>query len=136
MPGPPIELIRGVPFFAGLSEKEAAALAAEFVQRDYPAGAVILIEGQQGYAFFLVERGEATVVRRGAEAGHLGPGDSFGELALFDRGARRAATITAATDVRCWSLPIFTFRPYVEARPAVAWQLLEYLAAKLRSPDD
>lgn len=133
MPVPPIALIRGVPFFAGLSDADAAALAPEFVQRDYAPGEVIVGEGQKGYAFFLVESGEAAVDQHGAGGHAMGPGSAFGELALFDKEARRSATVTAATDMRCWSLPIFTFRPYVEARPAVAWALLEYLAVRIRS---
>ena len=133
MPGPPVDLIRSTPFFAGLSDEDATALASEFVQRDYATGDSILVEGQKGYAFFLVESGEATVTQRGVEARSLGPGSSFGELALFDRDARRSATVTAATEMRCWSLPIFSFRPFVEARPVIAWQLLEYLAVQLRA---
>ena len=132
MPGPPVDLIRRTPFFAGLEDDEAAALASEFVQRDYAAGDSILVQGQKGYAFFLVESGEATVNQSGVEARTLGPGDSFGELALFDRDARRSASVVAVSEMRCWSLPIFSFRPFVEARPAVAWQLLEYLAVQLR----
>ena len=136
MPGPPLDLIRSVSFFADLGDKEARALASEFVARDYAPGEAILVEGQQGYAFFLVERGSATVSQRGVETRTLGPGSSFGELALFDQGARRSATVVAATDARCWSLPVFAFRPFVEARPAVAWRLLEHLAVQLRSPQD
>jgi CRP-like cAMP-binding protein len=136
MPGPAPELIRRAPFFAGLSDADVDALAPQFVERDYAAGDHILIEGQKGYAFFLVERGEATVSQRGVQGPSLGPGSYFGELALFDRDARRSATVTAAADMRCWSLPSFAFRPFVEGRPAVAWQLLEHLASQLRDLHD
>jgi CRP/FNR family cyclic AMP-dependent transcriptional regulator len=132
MAGPPTELIRSVPFFAHLSDKDADELAAGFVQHDYAPGDVILIEGEQGYAFFVVESGEARVSHHGELAGSLGPGTPFGELALFVRGSKRSATITAEAPTRCWSLPIYIFRPFVEARPALAWDLLEYLAGQLR----
>jgi CRP-like cAMP-binding protein len=132
MAGPPIELIRNVPFFAQLSDEDAEELAAGFVQHDYAPGDAILIEGEQGYAFFIVETGEARVTHHGEQTAVLGPGTPFGELALFDRGARRSATISAETPTRCWSLPIYIFRPFVESRPALAWNLLEYLAQQLR----
>lgn len=133
MAGPPVELIRSVPFFAQLTEKDAAELASGFVQHDYDAGDTVLIEGEQGYAFFIVETGEATASHHGTETATLSAGEPFGELALFDRGARRSATVTAKTPLRAWSLPVYIFRPFVEARPALAWSLLEYLAARLRA---
>lgn len=136
MPGPAPDLVRAVPFFANLSDADVAALAPEFDERDYAAGQLIVAEGQHGHAFFLVERGEATVVRHGEELRTLGPGTWFGELALFDREARRSASVTATSDMRCWSLPIFAFRPFVEARPGLAWRLLEDLAARLRPLND
>jgi CRP/FNR family transcriptional regulator, cyclic AMP receptor protein len=133
MAGPPVELIRSVPFFAQLTDKDASELASGFVQHDYEPGDVVLIEGEQGYAFFIVETGEATVTHHGDETGSLGPGSPFGELALFDRSSRRSATVTAKTPLRAWSLPVYIFRPFVEARPALGWSLLEYLAVKLRA---
>ena len=46
----------------------------------------------------------------------MGPGAAFGEIALIDR-RPRTATVTAATDVKAYGLPVFVFRPFVEARP-------------------
>ncbi len=125
-------LLRGVPFLSALSDEDAQELAAEFVERSYTAGEVITGEGQQGMSFFIVEDGEATVTKTGEDIATLGPGASFGELALFDREARRAATITATTAMRCWSLPVWSFRAFVEGRPPVAWALLEQLAERIR----
>ncbi len=132
MPGPPLALIRSVPFFAQLSDADAEQLAADFVERFYGAGEVITGEGQQGMSFFIVEEGDASITTHGEAVARLGAGESFGELALFDKGSRRAATIRAESDMRVWSLPVFAFRPFVEARPAVGWALLEHLAELLR----
>ena len=135
MPGPAISLLRGVPFLSGLSDDDAATLAADFVDRAYAPGELITGEGQQGLSFFIVESGEATVTKSGAPIATLGAGASFGELSLFDHGTR-SATITAASAMRCWSLPVWAFRPFVEARPAVAWALLEQLASRIRAQDE
>ncbi len=135
MPGPAPALLRGVPFLSGLSDADAQALAPDFVERSYAPGELITGEGQQGLSFFIVEDGEATVTKSGHDVATLGPGTSFGELALFDRAARRSATITATTAMRCWSLPVWSFRAYVEGRPAVAWALLEQLAEHIRDLD-
>jgi CRP/FNR family transcriptional regulator len=77
-----------------------------------------------------VENGEATVEVHGEEVGRLGPGSSFGEIALIDR-RPRTASVTALTDLRTYGLPVFVFRPFVEARPEVAWKLLEAMADRV-----
>jgi len=135
MPGPPPALLRGIPFLSGLSDAEVATLAPGFVDRSYAAGDLITGEGQQGLSFFIVEEGEATVTRTGTDIATLGAGSSFGELSLFERDARRSATITAATAMRCWSLPVWSFRSFVEGHPSVAWALLEHLAERIRELD-
>ena len=64
--------------------------------------------------------------------GTLGPGSSFGEIALVDKSAR-SATVTATTPMVAYALPIWSFRPFVEQRPELAWKLLEILAERLRA---
>jgi CRP-like cAMP-binding protein len=60
----------------------------------------------------------------------MGPGSAFGEIALIDR-RPRTATVTAVSDVTAFGLPVFVFRPFVEARPQVAWKMLEAMADRL-----
>ena len=89
-------------------------------------------EGKTGAGFFVIESGEATVSVRGDERGKLGPGDHFGEIALIDDGAR-SATITADSDLHCFGLTSWEFRPLVESNASIAWKLLETLAKRLRA---
>jgi len=77
-------------------------------------------------------RCEATVSTRGAERRKLGPGDYFGEIALIDDGAR-SATVTADSELRCYGLTSWEFRPLVESNASIAWKLLETMAKRLRS---
>ena len=71
---------------------------------------------------------------RGDERRSLGPGDYFGEIALIDDGAR-SATITAVSDLRCYGLTSWEFRPLVESNASMAWKLLETMAqAAARGP--
>ena len=70
-----------------------------------------------------------SVVRTDAAAKVRG-GAAFGEIALIDR-RPRTATVTAASEVKAYGLPVFVFRPFVEARPQVAWKMLEALADRL-----
>ncbi len=134
MAKPTLDLLRNVKLFSGLDDKELESLADEFNERRFSAGDKIALEGEGGLMFFVVSSGEAIVELRGEEVGRLGPGDAFGEIALIDR-RPRTATVTAISDLRTYGLPVFVFRPYVEARPEVAWKLLEAMADRLATAE-
>ncbi len=91
-------------------------------------------EGASGAAFFVITDGQASVMVHGEERARLGPGDHFGEIALLDEGVR-SATVIAETDLRCYGLTPWEFRPFVEEHPRVAWKLLQALARRLRTTD-
>ena len=134
MPQPTAELIRGVALFSDLDDKTVGRLAGEFVERHFDAGTAIATEGVDGLNFFIVASGEAAVSVHGAPVGTLGPGASFGEVALVDKAAR-SATVTAQTPVVAYALPIWSFRPFVAERPELAWKLAEALAERLRTAE-
>jgi CRP/FNR family transcriptional regulator, cyclic AMP receptor protein len=134
MAKPSPELLRNVGLFSDLEEKDLASLAEEFNERRFAAGETIALEGAGGLMFFVVDSGEASVEVHGDEVAALGPGDSFGEVALIDR-RPRTATVTAKTDLVTYGLPVFVFRPFVEARPEVAWKLLEAMADRLEAAE-
>ena len=71
----------------------------------------------------------------GEERGRLGAGDYFGELALIDDQARRTATIVADSDLTCYGLTSWEFRPLVETNAAIAWKLLQVMARRLRESE-
>jgi CRP-like cAMP-binding protein len=134
MAKPSIDLLRQIPLFSSLEDKDLESLSEEFNERRFQTGHAVALEGEGGLVFFVVESGEATVEVHGEEVGRLGPGNSFGEIALIDR-RPRTATVTAASDLTCYSLPVFVFRPFVEARPQVAWKLLEAMADRLEAAE-
>lgn len=127
-------MIRGVPFFAETEETFLDRLAAEFNGRTYAPGELLAEEGERGRTFFVIESGEAAVIVRGSEVRRLGPGDSFGEMALIDKSAR-SATVRADTEVRGYQLPVWSFRPIVESHPEMFWALLEALAQRVRDAE-
>jgi CRP-like cAMP-binding protein len=130
MSAPP-EFLKRVPLFQGLSDKDLNNLARSFSERSFQAGKELTSEGAGGVGFFVLESGEATVSIDGGERRTLGPGDYFGELALLDGGSR-TATVTAKTDGTAYGLTPWEFKPLVEANAALAWPLLQALAARIR----
>ena len=134
MNGAPVEILRRVPLFTDLDDKELAQLARSFKERIFPAGRVVAEEGKGGVGFFVIESGAAKVTVRGEERRTLGPGDYFGEIALIDEGVR-TATITAEADLRCFGLTSWEFRPLVETNSSIAWKLLQTMARRLRQAE-
>jgi len=134
MAKPSPELLRKVNLFSGLDDRELESLAEEFNERRFSEGDRIALEGEGGLMFFVVDSGEASVEVHGNEVGRLGPGEAFGEIALIDR-RPRTATVTALSDLTTFGLPVFVFRPYVEARPELAWKLLEAMADRLATAE-
>ena len=127
----PVETLQNVPLFAELDERQLEQLARQMHERRFPEGADVTSEGAGGAGFFVIVEGNAEVAVGGERRAALGPGDFFGEIALIDTGIR-SASITAATDLLCYGLTPWEFRPFVEEHPKVAWALLQTLARRLR----
>jgi CRP-like cAMP-binding protein len=88
-----VERIRSIPLFADFTDAEYAAIAEKLEERDARAGEHLSSEGGAGYFFFVIERGGAVVTRGDETLATFGPGDFFGEGAIF-RARRRTATVT------------------------------------------
>jgi CRP-like cAMP-binding protein len=127
----PIEALRNVPLFAELDEEDLEQLSRQLHERRFPEGSDVTVEGAGGAGFFVIAEGNAEVMVGGEHRATLGPGDHFGEIALIDAGIR-SASIVAATDLLCYGLTPWEFRPFVEEHPQVAWALLQVLARRAR----
>jgi CRP-like cAMP-binding protein len=134
MAGAPVDALRTVSLFGDLDDDELSQVALLFKQRRFTAGDTVVKEGADGAAFFLIESGEARVSVGGVERAGLGPGDHFGEIALIDEGVR-SATISATTDLVCYGLTLWEFRPLVIENGNIGWKLLHSLATKLRTAE-
>jgi CRP/FNR family transcriptional regulator, cyclic AMP receptor protein len=134
MAGAPVEALERVPLFADLSPGELQQIALLFKERQFSQGETVVMEGSDGAAFFLIESGEATVSVAGAERESLRPGDYFGEIALIDEGVR-SATITATSDLVCYGLTFWEFRPLLIENGAISLKMLQSLAKKLRAAE-
>lgn len=102
-PGPEAGLIRSLPMFAPLPLAVIDLLAAELEPRQFPAGAVVMREGEVGDHFHLIVDGSAAVSVQGTPRPSLHRGDCFGEIALL-RGVPRTATVTAEQPLRTLAL--------------------------------
>jgi CRP-like cAMP-binding protein len=130
----PTALLERVPLFSGLGRRELERVASSMKERRFQKGDTVTTEGRGGVGFFVIEEGEADVTVHGEERAKLGPGDYFGEIALITE-SDRTATIKAETDMRCYGMTMWDFRPLVESNASIAWNMLQSLAQKLRESE-
>jgi len=135
-----IDTLRQVPLFESLDNEAAGELCHLLESLDCKAGAFLFRAGDQGDAWFLIERGKVRICVRTTQ-GHeltlteLGRGDFFGEMALLD-GQRRSADAVVAEDARLAVLSREHFLSFVRSSPNVALELLAALANRLRHTDE
>ena len=127
------DLLAQVPLLSGLDRKQLERLAKDFSERTFPAGSIVVRQGdERGIGFFVVADGEGVVTVDGKEVGKVGPGSYFGEVALISDRVR-TATVTATTDLRCQVMTLWDFRSFVQGDADVAWKLLQHVGGMLHT---
>jgi CRP-like cAMP-binding protein/membrane protease YdiL (CAAX protease family) len=122
-------LLGRCPAFRRCSAADLQALAAQARWVDHAAGADLVREGDPALELLVIDRGQARVLKRGAagdehDLNRLGPGDSIGEMALFDR-VPRSATVRAEGPVRTLVLPLSHILQQAEVRPTLVPVLVD-----------
>jgi CRP/FNR family transcriptional regulator, cyclic AMP receptor protein len=125
-----IEAIKQVPLFAGCSKRELAAIARIADEIDLREGKEVIREGARGSEFFVLLDGDVDVRKGNRKVRSLGPGASFGEIALISR-TPRTATVTARTPVRALVITDRAFRTLLEQMPDLQPAVMQALADRL-----
>ena len=129
-----IDLLRTVPLFGGLRDRELERISALADIIDLPADRRIMSQGERGAEMFVLVTGTAHVERDGASLGDRGSGTVLGEIALLD-GGPRTATVTLTEPSRLLVLARREFQALLDEFPDVRLQILETVAHRLRSLD-
>jgi CRP/FNR family cyclic AMP-dependent transcriptional regulator len=127
-----IDLLRTVPLFKGLGDRQLERISALADIIDLPADRRIMGQGERGAEMFLMVRGSARVERDGVTLKDLGPGEVLGEIALLD-GGPRTATVTLVEASRLLVLARREFHALMDEFPEVRLHVLEKVAQRLRS---
>jgi CRP/FNR family transcriptional regulator, cyclic AMP receptor protein len=122
--------------FQGIAPDAVAALDPHLQRVALPRRHTVFVEGERGDELYVIVAG-AVKIRHQTPDGRetvfavLGPGDVFGELALFDPGPRTSTVITL-TEVDAVRMDRQALRRWIVERPEIAEQLLRVLARRLR----
>ena len=125
-----IAILRRLALFAPSPAPALEAAAAALVRVDLPADSVIVREGDVGDRFWVIEEGDVVVDQGGTPIARLGPGDSFGELALI-RDIPRTASVTAQTQCGLYALDRESFLLALTASPRAANEAARIAASYL-----
>jgi CRP-like cAMP-binding protein len=130
-----IDLLRGVSLFSACSRAELSRIASLADEIEVPKGKVLTREGEPGREFFVVVDGKArATLGSRTRVDPLGPGSSFGEMALLDQGPR-SATVEAETDMRLLVLDSRSFSALIVEVPSVTRKVLRVMAERLRAAE-
>ncbi|HEY7295255.1 MAG TPA: cyclic nucleotide-binding domain-containing protein [Dehalococcoidia bacterium] len=125
--------------FRGMSEEYLQRLARAGRERNYSPGETILREGDPGIAFFVINTGRCEVLRGSGPdqqvINQLGPGDSFGEMALLND-LPRMATVRAVDNVSCLALLRLDLLDALRDQPEIAIYMLKTLSQLLRRAEE
>jgi CRP-like cAMP-binding protein len=118
----------------GLPDSELRSVEKQMKVVKHPAGQQIMVRGDGGVGFMIITEGNVTVTTVQGKSRKLGPGDSFGEMALLDMEGR-SANVTADSDVTMATIPEWNFKPFLKEHPEVAYRLLQTLSRRVRQAE-
>jgi CRP/FNR family transcriptional regulator len=135
-----LALLANVPVFETLGSRELQKVAAVAVPRSFDAGHVIFREGDQSDTCYIVRHGHARALRehgdgRSLTLAHFGPGDIFGELAMFED-EKRSATVETIDQVEAIAVLGPDMRRLLREHSDISVKLVISLGRRLRAANE
>ncbi len=135
-----VELLGRVPVFATLVPEDLERIAQLAVPRRFEPGQAVFREGDSSDTCYIVRRGHARAVREHGDGRTItlatfGPGDIFGELALFED-ERRSATVEAIEELGVVAVLGPDMRRLMVEHPQISTRLVIALGRRLRDSNE
>jgi CRP-like cAMP-binding protein len=133
-------LLGRVPVFEELAGDDLRRIADVSVPRQFAGGEVVFREGDDSDTCYIVRSGHARATREHADGRQItlatfGPGDIFGELAMFDS-ERRSATVEATDELHVLGILGADMRRLLRRHPDIAVKLVISLGRRLRAANE
>ena len=134
------ELLSRIPVFEELGADDLGRVAQVAVPRAFQGQEVIFREGDDSDTCYVVRSGHARAIRQHSDGrmitlAQFGPGDIFGELAMFDD-ERRSATVEALDALSTLAIPGSAMRTLLQRHPEIAVKLVIALGRRLRAANE
>jgi CRP/FNR family transcriptional regulator, dissimilatory nitrate respiration regulator len=131
-----IDQIAVIPLFQGLPRQQQEDLAMIVVEQIFKRGQTIFSEGDEGSGFNVVISGRVKIFKLSPEGKEqilhiLGPGEPFGEAAVF-AGENFPAHAAALAESRVFFFPRSAFIDLIKKNPSLALNMLAVLSRRLR----
>lgn len=132
----PYDILRNITVFAGLDDQQLAVLGAHVLTRRYPKNTVIIQEGDEASALYVIESGQAKVYLSNEDGKEviinmLGEGEIFGELALIDD-APRSASVKTTKPTHLAVISRTGFKQLLASHTDIALRLLVDVTRRVR----
>jgi CRP/FNR family transcriptional regulator, cyclic AMP receptor protein len=124
--------LREIPLFATSSDHSLEIIGGIAEETSFPAGTILIREGDPGDSLIVIRTGSAVVERGGRELRHLGSGDFVGEIALID-GGLRTATVTALEPIEALVIGRDGFTRLMDEFPVIRYDLVYALTRRVRA---
>lgn len=129
------KLLAVSPLFGVLADADRKAMLSSFNLKNYGEGDVVIREGEEGDALYIIKQGMAAVTTREGEEkeirlAELKEGDFFGEVSLLT-GRKRTATVTASTPLEVMELSKTDLKKCIHKYPQVEETLKGYMKARM-----
>lgn len=132
-----VDQIAAIPLFEGLPADQLKALAGICLLRTYRKGQMVFAEGDEGAGFYIVQSGRVRIFKLSPESGKeqilhiVGPGESFGEVAVFTGMGFPAFAEAQASSVLIF-FPRVAFVALIRRDPSLALSMLAVLSRRLQ----
>jgi len=115
---------------SGLGDRALKRLAHYAMVRDIAKDSPVVKQGEKGIGFYMILDGQVQVRKAGKVVARLGPGDFFGELALFEERPRSADVVTTEPTTVV-VLSRWEFWGFAADKPEILRTILQEMARRL-----
>lgn len=132
--------LRRVSLFTSMTLEQLRVLATHLQEEHFLRGEIIFSEGDFNQELYIIIRGRIRIVKSYGEPQErtlnvLGPGDFFGEMAIFE-GAARSATAMTENEAELLILEPEKFKQTIYQKPDMAFEIFRELSARIRRREE
>lgn len=132
----PLEFLKQIPYFAGLSDRDLGQIGHLVHERGYPRGEMVILEGEPCEAIYFVKSGRVKVFKTSPEGREqvlriMTAGDTFNEVPVFD-GGDNPASVEAIDPTSLYILASADLQALMLGMPAISRNVVRILASRLR----